>query len=142
MGQTTIITRVVFGAILLLGVGHFVGITVAAIQRDPFIYDFRFYSELLVGGLLVAPSLYALRHSRDLRNGSRAAWRSVFAASLVILAVNLPLIPTELALFPFESLELAMGMVAFGTIVSLLAAVNAASLLALRRKFSVRRAAR
>ncbi len=51
------------------------------------------------------------------------------------------MIPTEIHLFPFRSLDLAMGMVAFGTIVSGLAGVNAGSLVLAGRRFRGRKAA-
>ena len=53
-------TLVVFSATLLAGIGHFVGVALSALTRDPFGYDFRFYSMLLVGSLLVVPSIVAL----------------------------------------------------------------------------------
>ena len=115
----------VFSALFVLGSGHLIAVVRRAILRgELFRYDFRFYSLLLVGLLLVVPSVLGLRQVRGLRRGLPEARRRALQLSALVLVVNLPLIPTEFHTFPYTSFEAANGMIAFGTIVSLLATAN------------------
>ena len=124
----------VFALLFVLGSGHLIAVLRCAILRgELFQYDFRFYSILLVGFLLLVPSILGLRLVSALRTGSRDARRRAIQLSLLVLAVNLPLIPTEFHTFPYASLEAAQGMTAFGTLVSLLVAANSGGLQFSRR---------
>ncbi len=119
----------VFSVLFVLGSGHLIAVLRRAVIRgELFQYDFRFYSVLLVGFLLLVPSVLGLRLVSALRSGSPDAQRRAIQLSLLVLAVNLPLIPTEFHTFPYASYEAAGGMVAFGTLVSLLAAANSGGL--------------
>lgn len=118
-------TLLVFSLTLLFGLGHYIGVIANALQSSAFVYDFRFYSMLLVGAGMIAPSVVALRQVSGLRRGELAAWRRVLAASVVLLAIHLPMLPMQRAAI----------FVAFGALVSGLALTSLLSLSAARREF-------
>ena len=121
---------VVFSVVFMFGAVHLIAVIRRAILRgDSFQYDFRFYSLLLLGVCLVVPSILALRQVRELHRGLPQARRRALQICALMLLVTLPIIPSELHTFPYTSLEAAGGMVAFGTVVSLLAAADSCGLL-------------
>jgi hypothetical protein len=83
-------------------------------------WDFRLYSLLLLSGVLIGAGLTGLWRSSDLARGRADARRSALHASLILLAVNLPLAPIQ---------GLAAGLAA-------LAFLNALTLIALRSRFT------
>lgn len=120
-------TILVFSLTLLFGVGHFTGVALTAMRRGVLIYDFRFYSMLLVGGLMIAPSVVGLRQVPGIRRGEAGAWRTAQASSLVLLAANLPMLP----------MQRAQAFVAFGALVSALAAIHWLTLAVCRKRDAV-----
>jgi len=86
---------------LLLGGAHLVAVLRRALAgqgfggAEVFAYDFRFYSLLLVGLLILLPGFLCLRHARGLTQGEASAYRQARRATLWLLAVNLPLIPIQ-----------------------------------------------
>jgi hypothetical protein len=60
-----------------------------------FVYDFRFYSLVLFGVTLITPALAALTAVRRLTRGDAAGGRVAVSASLVLLALNIPLVPIQ-----------------------------------------------
>jgi hypothetical protein len=60
-----------------------------------FVYDFRFYSLLLFGVTLITLALAALTAVRRLTHGDAAGGRVAVAASLVLVALNIPLVPIQ-----------------------------------------------
>ena len=81
-----------------------------------FAYDFRFYSLLLFGVVIIIPGLVFVVHARRLTEGDAGVWRRALWASGVLLLINIPLIPIQ----------------AFALVPSLLATLNIASLWASR----------
>ncbi len=114
---------------LLLGGAHLVVVLSRALAghgfsgAEVFAYDFRFYSLVLVGLLILLPGFLCLRHARGLTQGEASAYRQARRATLWLLAVNLPLIPIQ----------------GFAGMLSALAGLNLFALLLLHRVF--RRAA-
>ena len=120
----------IFSIIFLLGALHLLAVLKSVIsQGELFQYNFRYYSIFLVGFLLLGTSALALRQFRMLSKGCTEAKRRALHLSLFLLAINLPLIPNEFHIFPYVSYEAANGMIAFGTIVSILVATNSCGLL-------------
>ncbi len=62
---------------------------------DPFVYDFRFYSLLNLGVLLIAGGVACAVLAHRLMRGELRAWKGTLWATVLLLAVNLPLIPIE-----------------------------------------------
>src|SRR3970282_1004141 len=85
----------------LLGGAHLVAVLGRAlggqgsVGADSFSYDFRFYSLVLVGLLILLPGFLCLRHARGLTQGEASAYRHARRATLWLLGVNLPLIPIQ-----------------------------------------------
>lgn len=59
-------------------------------------YDFRLYSLLLLGALLIWAGVECLRAAPGLSRGSRSARRTALRATLAVLAIVVPLIPLQL----------------------------------------------
>lgn len=123
---TARVTLGVFSTVLVFGLGHLMGITTTGLLRGSLVYDFRFYSMLLVGGLMIAPSIFGLLQLPGLRRGQQAAWRNARRASAVLLAVNVPMIP----------MQNARTFVFFGSLVASLAALHWIWLSIARRHFA------
>ncbi len=107
-----------------LGVAHIVAVILAAIdqaQHQPFIYNFRFYSLLQLGVLLITAGFMAAIRALSLAGGDRAAWRASLFVWIAILAINLPLVPIQ----------------RFAIIFSVLAALELMLLCATRRHFNI-----
>jgi hypothetical protein len=87
------------GAIVgALGLAHLVSVVMTAMDRsrqNQFVYDFRFYSLVLLGVLLVAAGFLAAIAAAGLARGDRAAWRASLAVWSAILVINVPLIPIQ-----------------------------------------------
>jgi hypothetical protein len=60
-----------------------------------FVYDFRFYSLLLFGVTLITPAMAALTAVRRITRADAAGGRVAVSASLVLLALNIPLVPIQ-----------------------------------------------
>ena len=60
-----------------------------------FVYDFNFYSLLLVGFVIVVSGLLCLLSARGIARGDLLARRRALLSTLVILAVNVPLAPIQ-----------------------------------------------
>jgi hypothetical protein len=90
-----------------LGVAHLVAVMIGAVERarqHRFEYDFRFYSLVLLGMLLIATGLWASIEAARLTRGDRAAWRASLAVWTTVLAINAPLIPLQRFAILFSSL--------------------------------------
>ena len=61
----------------------------------PFAYNFRFYSLVLTGLAIVVPGLLCVLSVKGLLRGEKAAWRRALWSSVVLLAVNIPLLPIQ-----------------------------------------------
>jgi len=90
-----------------------------------FAYDFRFYSLLLLGLVIIIPGLVFVMHARRLTEGDAEAWRRALWASGALLLINIPLVPIQ----------------AFALDHVLLATINLVSLSAGRKRFRVAAAA-
>lgn len=82
--------------IAALGVAHLAAVVMAAIERGPaFVYNFRSYSLVLLGVLLIVTGLVAAVQATRLGRGDGAAWRASLWVWTAILAINLPLAPLQ-----------------------------------------------
>jgi hypothetical protein len=82
--------------IALLSAVHSITVAVVAARRDgPLVYDFRFYSLELLGGLLIALGLGLVFAAAGIARGEVMARRAAIGACLGLLAVNLPLMPLQ-----------------------------------------------
>jgi hypothetical protein len=89
-----------------------------------FSYDFRFYSLLMLGAVIITPGLVFVAHARRLTEGDAAAWKAALWASAALLLINIPLVHIQ----------------AFALDPVLLATINLASLWAGRKQFLAARA--
>ena len=108
-----------------LGVAHLVAVVLASIDRGrqtEFVYNFRFYSLLQLGVLLITAGLIAAIHAAPLARGERAAWRASLWVWTAILAINLALAPLQ----------------GFALLFSVLAALGLLLLAGMRRHFNAR----
>lgn len=97
-----------FGGALISIFGwiHIVAVVLNAIEaprRHPFVYDFRFYSLIQLGVVLVATGLVAVIQAVHLANG-RNAWRALLVVWSAVLAINLPLVPLQRFALLFSAL--------------------------------------
>jgi len=90
-----------------------------------FAYDFRFYSLLLLGVVIIIPGLIFVMHARRLTEGDAGAWKRALWASGVLLLINIPLVQIQ----------------AFAPDPTLLAMINLVSLWAGRKQFRAAHAA-
>ena len=87
---------VVFGATAIatfLGAGHLFEISYSAIKRalaGTFVYDFRFYSLILMGMLLLSLSVQMLNHIRDWFRGVPESRISAIKTALLIVLISAP----------------------------------------------------
>jgi hypothetical protein len=84
-----------------------------------FAYDFRFYSLLLLGVVIIIPGLVFVTHARRLTEGDPEAWKHALWAGGVLLLINIPLVHIQ----------------AFALDPALLATINLVSLWAGRKQF-------
>jgi hypothetical protein len=75
---------------------------------EPFPYNFRVYSLLLLGAVLIALGIEILGHTRRFARWDTAARAKVLRATLLVLAVSLPLLPVHVF---FGSIVSAFGAV-------------------------------
>lgn len=81
-----------------LGVAHLVGVVALAIRRgyrNEFVYDFHFYSVMLLGVLLTTLGLMANFEADRVARAVRTGWRASLLVWTAILAINLPLVPLQ-----------------------------------------------
>lgn len=116
------------GAVIAqLGTAHLVAVVGRALAgkgsgpSGTFIYDFRFYSLVLLGVMLIAAAVACLTSVRSLTRGDAAGRRVAVSATVVLLALNVPLMPIQ---------GFAVGFSAF-------ALVNLAALWLTRTRFHV-----
>lgn len=81
--------------IAVLGATHTIAVIGGALRRAPFQYDFRLYSLVLLGVLLMSGGARCLLPAWKLTRGDAAAWRAAVGATVMLLAVNLPLMPIQ-----------------------------------------------
>jgi len=97
-GSFNLLTNLIITAFI---VAHLVAVCRNALAgrglggAEAFVYDFHFYSLILVGAVILVPALVGLRHSWRLALGNRASWNAVVRSNVVLLAVNLPLAPLQ-----------------------------------------------
>ena len=60
-----------------------------------FVYDFRFYSLLLLGVVVIIPGLVFVVHARRLTEGDARAWRHALWAGGALLLIDIPLIQID-----------------------------------------------
>ena len=93
-----------------------------------FTYDFRFYSLVLFGCVMISQGVPMMRAARDLSRGAGGAAGRLLRPTLVVLALSAPLIPLQF----------------FGSVLTACALLNLLALLvaraALRRKAAPREA--
>ena len=63
--------------------------------QSGFIYDFRFYSLILFGGVVLLPSVRCLTATIRLARGNAEASRDLWVPLLMLIALNIPLIPLQ-----------------------------------------------
>ncbi|UFH54293.1 hypothetical protein [Spirosoma sp. KNUC1025] len=87
---------VVFGATSIatfMGGGHLFEISYRAIERamtGTFVYDYRFYSLILMGMVLLTLSIRMLNEISDWFRGVSGSQRKAFLTALIIVAVSAP----------------------------------------------------
>ncbi len=89
-----------------------------------FTYDFRFYSLVLFGCVMISQGVPMMRAARGLSRGSGEAAGRLLRPTLVVLALSAPLIPIQF----------------FGSVLTVCAALNLPALLLARR--ALRKASR
>jgi hypothetical protein len=90
-----------------------------------FAYDFRFYSLLLLGVVIIIPAVVFVMHARRLTEADAEAWKRALWASGALLLINVPLVRIQ----------------AFALDPVLLAIINLVSLWAGRKQFRAAQAA-
>ncbi len=86
------------GLVAALGLAHLVAVVLRAVnqaRKEQFVYDFRFYSLLLLGVFLIAAGISASNKAANLAHGERGAWKASLTVWIIILAINLPLVPLQ-----------------------------------------------
>lgn len=108
-----------------LGLAHLVAVVIGSIDRvrqHQFVYNFHFYSLVLLGVLLIAAGLMAAIEAARLARGHRAAWCASLSVWTAILAINLPLVSLQ----------------GFAVLFSVLAALELLLLCGMRRHIDVK----
>ena len=107
---------------VLLAGGHLAAIISRALAgkgtgNAPFVYNFRFYSLVLTGLVMVVPGFLCLLSVKGLLRGEEAARRKALWASLVLLAVNVPLTPIQGFAYALAAVALVnlVGLTVFRT---------------------------
>ena len=65
------------------------------IEGQPWAYNFRTYSLLLLAGVLLSQAVRALRVLPRVARGEARGWRIALSAAAIVLAVSAPLIPVH-----------------------------------------------
>ena len=90
---TGIACHVFFVAVVALFGVHLAVVLSTPLRVEGWVYDFRFYSLLLVGGVGLVHGILGVASTPGIVRGERpAVWRSL-RAGLWLLAINAPLIP-------------------------------------------------
>ena len=89
---------------------HLFAVLRRAFRSDPFVYDFRFVSLILVGLFIAVPGLVCAWSARGIAAGDRAAWWRAVWATLVMLVVNAALMPLQMPAVVLGSLA-GVGLV-------------------------------
>lgn len=87
-----------------LGVAHLAAVVIAAMDRQQFVYNFRFYALVLLGVLLMTTGFIAATQAAPLARGHRVAWCASLSVWAAILAINLPLAPLQRFAVVFSAL--------------------------------------
>jgi hypothetical protein len=109
----------------LLGSQHTIAVVGRALRQlsapgsQGALYDFRRYSLLLLGALLITTGLRLFAYTPGLVRREHRSWKGALWTTVVLLAINAPLMPIQ---------GFAIGFTAFGVVTLLL-------LFALRRFF-------
>ncbi len=64
-------------------------------SADTFVYDFRFYSLILVGAVIAVAGFLCLICARGLTRADTLAWKKAVWSTVVLLAINVPLMPIQ-----------------------------------------------
>jgi hypothetical protein len=86
------------GLVGAFGVAHTVAVTMVSVERarqHQFVYNYRFYSLVLLGVLLIVTGLIAAVEAERLARGRPSGWRASLSVWTAILAINLPLVPLQ-----------------------------------------------
>lgn len=102
-----------------LGTAHLVSVAAEA-MRVPFVYDFRFYSLMLLGLLFIVPGYLGVVAAARLLGATGSSMRWLMLVWCAVLCVDLPLIPIQ----------------GFAILFSALAAIGLLALYVLHRTFS------
>lgn len=106
------------GIVGAFGAAHTAAVTLASIERargQQFVYDYRFYSLILLGAVLIAGGLLATLQAASLARGQPAGWRASVTVWAAILAVNLPLVPLQGFAVLFSALATVALLLLAGT---------------------------
>ncbi len=105
----------VFGATAIatfLGFGHLFEISYHAMERamaGKFVYDFRFYSLILMGMVMLTLSVYLLRYIADFLQGTPGSVRNIVRTVLFIVVASAPAgFLTPIALMPTMGCAISM----------------------------------
>ena len=112
------------GLVGALGVAHLTGVATASLEQarqHRFVYNFRSYSLVLLGVLLIAAGLVAAIQAGRLAQGHRTAWRASLSVWTALLVISLPLVPLQ----------------GFAVLFSVFAALGLVLLCGMRRHFDV-----
>ncbi len=111
--------------IAALGAAHLIAVVARGLSGagsgpgGTFVYDFRFYALVQLGWLLIAGGVACFIQARGLTRGEPRAWRATVWATVVLLAINVPLMPIQ----------------GFAPAFSAFAFVNLIALVATRKRF-------
>ncbi len=80
-----------------LGLVHTLAVTGRALSRlgPAFEYDFRLYSLIMLGVVLIAGGVRCLTTAWNVARGDPRAWKAALEATTMLLVVNVPLMPIQ-----------------------------------------------
>lgn len=81
--------------------------------EDAFTYNFRFYSLMLLGGMVLTLGLFCLRSARQISRGNISGWNRALRASIILILVCAPLIPLQFfaAIFAGSAILNVIGLI-------------------------------
>jgi hypothetical protein len=97
-GAVTLFCGVVIGGLISLHLAAILGSALAGKGHGGaprFVYDFGFYSLVLLGVVILVPALVSIAQAPRLTAGDSRAWRRAAWSSLALVAVNAPLAPIQ-----------------------------------------------